>query len=311
MPVHELDIDGIWAQIEAVPGPGPDPRLPSDAVAAGGGLLLPLAMRAYPLRTILIPIAAGSAYGIWQMGGIWAAVLGFALLFVFLVLWRVGGREPNYLPRKQRPDRLQEAREDYARREQQYRDNDSEAAFRTEVEKLRDLRDKLVALRDAPLERHPRVLRARGTAQRRRYLAGFALADADIAELGEDARAALARRGIETADQVHMSRVTETDGLDEAAIEAVRQWRDALNKSFRFDPNAPDDPADRQAIEEDFRDWQRDSVRTYSAGPRVLQHKRATIIRDRPWRIRHLRQDWARLQLLELTRASGSRDAAK
>lgn len=292
--VRELDIDGIWSRIEAVPGPGPDPALPWERPATRGQRYVPWGLRARKGFVLAILALVAVAIGLPFISP-WLLIASAILISVAGVVWTMRDQD-RAITRATSPA---EARTQWEHRLKRFREEDTEAAFHARREALRTVRDELRGLLTAETGRHPKFLELSKLPQRNAYLAGFALADAQIPELDESSREILLGASVLTAAEADPDTVGSLLEHDPDGAAAIRRWRSSIAKRFRPTAAAPLSSAEAAAVADEFSRWQKGLVQTYTAGVRRLENLSKHIAKERPASVRYLHGVWEGLQMVE------------
>jgi tetratricopeptide (TPR) repeat protein len=119
--------------------------------------------------------------------------------------------------------------------------------------------------------------------QLERFLDSYDIYDARIPGIGEQRKATLISYGIETAADVHYSKIQGiVPGFGPANASKLVTWRQALEGRFVFDSSKGIDPADKQAIEQEIALKRKTYEADLSGGPVRLKQivERITYIQE-------------------------------
>jgi DNA-binding helix-hairpin-helix protein with protein kinase domain len=237
-------LEAVWAQILAVPPPGPAPALPAPpsvlpSTAANA------ARRARVQKTSLAcalglsgPILAvvASEYG----GGCFVPPLIIGLLFFLaraVAAQADAAREAAQKTLIAEQVRLKLLQEAWGREA-------SEAAFLARQKSLKKLRGEYL---DLPASRQRKIdqLQAHlARAQLQRFLDRHRIDGAKIQGIGDGRRATLQSYGIETAGDITYSAVIQVPGFGPALTGTLLAWKKSIAARFIFKPAAGIDPRD-------------------------------------------------------------------
>lgn len=293
--VRTLDIDGTWARIEAVEGPGPDPVPAWEMPRSWSQRFIPRTFRyrrrAYMFAALFIALAVG-LYFVTP----WLLIIGVPLALLGIALW-VGAL--NGSGKIRRSMALAEARKIWQSHLSRYQRWATKAAFEAERAELASKRDELRELLTTPRDTHPKFVELSKRGNRYTWLASFGLDDATIPELSKSSRAILRKASVLTAAEADPDTVKSLLKTRPKAVKAIRQWRREIVRGY--DPRASVEPSTediRDAIA-DFSEWQRMLVRTYQSGPEQLAARSRAIVAGRANDVRNICELWEELQVVE------------
>lgn len=271
-PSGPFHIDVIWAQIKAVPTPGPTPpvpalahRLPSARAKAvgtrrsvwkGGGVALGLSI--FMLGVLL-------NNGIWFLWGIIGWAMG---------AWASSRGTADAGPFREHQQRAKAAYEDLAARWRRETDPIAFDKKLTELQKLRDEWTQLPALRQ---KRYADLVANRYKHALNQFLDTHEIERARIPGIGEAKKAMLESFGIETAADITVNAVMQVPGFGPALTQRLLTWRQSIERTFRFDPHSNVDPRQISDLDRTIALRRADIERDLRQGPTNLQQIRATI----------------------------------
>jgi len=278
-----LDIASLWAQIAAVPAPGPAPPLPrpSDyAMSPDSGLVL----RGRRLKRARYYKAVGLVgIGTVLTLGLLDGLVAFLALVALLVgVWQYVKQATSPLRREvgEEAGRVQMAMDEIERR---WRTEAGEGSFHELRQKLEAVRNQLDAL---PNERQRKVRKLQGELrerQLRRYLDRFRIEDASIKGIGHSRKATLQSWGIETAADIDLARVLQVPGIGPALADRLVDWRQKLESRFVFDPSRGLDPADLGKVDSEIAQKRTRLEKELSRGLQQLHILRQRILDRRAY----------------------------
>lgn len=268
----------IWAQIAAVPAPGPPPDFTSNHSAAS----------IKPSEEALSVGRARSA----RVAGVWVVLIAAVILcFVvpsMIALWIIGGIALASAVGKGEANRekVQAFASKYRIAETQYRSTkerwDRDAGDGKFMSKMRELEESRNQWKDLPTvrqRRYQQLEREREKQQRDRFLDSFAIEDASIPGIGAGRKAVLESFNIETAlDITHSMRIS---GFGPALKEKLMDWRRSVEQRFRFDASRGVDPRDIANLDKEIADQRRKLEQSLSSGASALLQLKNQILAQR------------------------------
>jgi len=199
---------------------------------------------------LLIPL--GFVRGFLAAVGVFGAVVFGAW---WAILWTRSPWHREHLRRKRDYHRACHAIADL-----EYRWEGIQQRYRGEFRDTRRAVERAVSdCRRLPAEYDDELRRLAGNAEahaRLRHLRLHSIADADIPKIGTGRKVSLALYGISTAADVTRHAIQGIKGFGEALTANLLDWRDAVERSFRFDPNAAVSPAEQRAFVVRYRSRQ-------------------------------------------------------
>jgi len=121
---------------------------------------------------------------------------------------------------------------------------------RQAIEGLKASLDALIPAREARIKA---LLKTSTEAeQRARHLEQFRIEDAGLYNMGAARCAVLRSWGIETAAEVDEARIGEVAGFGRNLTDRLVNWREGLERRFRFDPTAFADPLEVRKVDREI-----------------------------------------------------------
>lgn len=264
-----FNVDAIWAQILAVPHPGPLPPL---AVPVAKLLPSPKVQEARQQRLIRRWICYGSAA---LLGMLTAATVGsFAAVIVVVVSILIAVSVSNSPCNKLKPQTqqaLKAAEVQFQFMEQRWK---REAGGQDFDRRLQELETIKVQLHDLHAQRQIRLRQLdldRAKRQLEKYLDRFKIQSASIDGIGQGRVATLQSYGIETAGDITEFTILSIPGFGPSLTSRLLSWRQMHEQKFIFNPNMGVDPADIAAIEQEFTNLKIKMEQELRNGPLALQ----------------------------------------
>lgn len=247
-----FNIGAVWSLISRVPAPGSIPTLPNkNAISVTpSSKVKPLKRR----RLVRSAIALTGLVGICTLllalpigGGLTAILI---IVIGILTISVIKGGQSELVKE------LSNAKDEAARRwkevEERWRLAGGNVDFqlkKSELEKKKLEYESLPRVLQSRLELLKRQIRER---QLEKFLDGFRIDRASISGIGHARKITLRSYGVETAADVNMHAVLNVPGFGPTYTSKLVAWRHALEQRFRFDPTRGVDPADKQAVHQEF-----------------------------------------------------------
>jgi DNA-binding helix-hairpin-helix protein with protein kinase domain len=259
----DFDIAAVWAEISAVPPPGPPPAVPSPGVlqlspspsmqAATQG------KRPRQLLAILV-FGAGLAFCFVASSGGALILLGALVLAAGILRW---GTSPIRVEAKQR---LQASQAALRRLEGLWPQQTGNAPFRTRLAELEKLREEYRALPAHRMRQLADLEANRRNAQLDKFLDRYRIDQTQISGIGPGRTATLQSFGIETARDVNWHDVLQVPGFGNVLARTLTAWRRSIENRFVFDPRKGVDPNDAAAVERRIATRRTEIERTLRSG---------------------------------------------
>ena len=299
-PTGTLDLATLWRAILTVPEPDADPALPSEkpwhppiGVNMPSGSLK-IFRKVLSIGLVCLGLAACNVLA--ESGGIFAVLVFCAIA---CVMW----------PRVSAEERAAADRAHSAARtvwEGALARWEREASKDIFAEKLEALKKAREGMTDLPSERHRRLTKLDGTRemrQRQRYLDRFRIDRANIRGIGPDRTAMLTSYGIETAGDIKTrGQILQIPGFGEVLTSALMRWRHGHEQNFRFNPKAPIDQREVDAIDRELQARRQNLLLTLRQGPDELRRICQEINAARERLMPTLEKAWNALKVAEARR---------
>jgi DNA-binding helix-hairpin-helix protein with protein kinase domain len=168
----------------------------------------------------------------------------------------------------------------------------SETIFK---EKTKELEKACSELADIPSKRQRGIVKLeseREDRQRQRYLDRFRIDRSEIRGIGASRTSMLASYGIETAADIHRTKIKKIPGFGETLTSELVKWRKAHEQNFRFNPHEPIDRRDVAILDRNLESQRASLVGLLRQGPdqlRRISHEiggariRLTPLLERAW----------------------------
>lgn len=266
-----FNITGIWAQITAVPSPGPLPALPEKS-----SLVITASPKAVQLRKRrrLYAFYASGLLAIISAVVLAAPIPGAAAAWSIIItgLFAIGiVRSGSGEAKREFENARQVAEKRWRDVEQRWRAQGDETRFSArlrELEASKAEHQKLPDLRLQKLHRLETDLRER---QRHKFLDRHRIDSAIISGIGHARKITLRSYGIETADDVYEQAILAVPGFGPSYTAKLLAWRRSIEQRFVFNPAQGVDPADRQAVEREIASTRAKLEQELQSGPAQLR----------------------------------------
>ena len=299
-PTGTLDLAILWKAILAVPDPGAEPELPSEqpwhppmGVEIPGGSWK-IFRKAFSIGLVSLGLAACNVLA--ESGGI-LAVSAFCI--IACVMWpRVSAASRSAADRA-----LSEARKAWAGALTRWEREALQEIFAEKLEVLKKVREEMT---DLPSARRRRLAMLHGTGvkrQRQRYLDRFRIDRGNIPGMGPERTAMLTSYGIETAGDIQTrGQILQIPGFGEVLTTALMRWRHGHEQNFRFNPRAPIDRREIDAIDRELQARRQNLLLTLRQGPDELRQLCQEINAARERLMPTLERAWDTLKVAEARR---------
>lgn len=290
-----VDIDALWETIVVVPGPGPDPSLPSERPGQS-----PTAASVHKLGHVIRKVI-GSAIA---LGGIAACNTlpkggsGWWSLAAFIIAYAIWPRVSSE-ERLKAERGLTTAKSGWDDAIARWKREASQSVFRGKLDELEKAKQQLV---DLPRKRRQGIAKLEGERHERqleRYLDRFPIDRADIPGIGPSRTAMLVSYGIETAADIKRGGIQHIPGFGQKLAGELFKWRKGHEHNFRFNPNEPLNQADIHDLDRDLDAEQTGLNNILRQGPEHLRRLSAEISAARSRLMPVLERCWHELQLAE------------
>jgi DNA-binding helix-hairpin-helix protein with protein kinase domain len=237
-----FDIVAVWAQISAIPSPGPLPGVPEpQAYPAQPSANVLHAVRGKSVRQILavVAVSTGVAFGIYLGGCAAFGVIAVALAVATGIANTKAG--PEYQAARQR---LKDSQEHLKQLRDTWHQHARDELFQKKVADLQGLRKEHQGLPALRFQKLAALEADRRNSQMERYLDRYRIDRAKISGIGPGRAATLQSYGIETARDVKKWDILKIPGFGPVLTGTLLGWRWSLESKFVFDSSRGVDPAD-------------------------------------------------------------------
>lgn len=270
-PQGTLDLAAIWAQIVAVPSPGPGPTLPDTTALVVAPSATAIAQaeerRFWWLGTTGIALAASIGLLVVSRGNEAAWLFAIFAIAIGNTIYKTRTTPPR--------KSAEEHRRDVAGQDQRLRlrwERDATAARFTA--KLRELKSQQAQYEDLPALRQRKLQQLdaeRQERQRQHFLDTFRLEHADVGGIGPGRVATLQSYGIETAADVARAAIEAVPGFGPALTGRLLDWRRSIEEQFNFNPAQGIDPREIARVEHEVAAERARLAQALQDGPAALQ----------------------------------------
>ncbi len=246
----EFNLQAVWAQIVAVPSPGPLPtvrrasafnasaskraaaiRLKRDVRLTGGLVIIAIGL--------VIAISVGGSATWWIIGVV--AIIAYAII-------RSGDGQAATEIRKN----LEDAQTRLKNIEARWSKDAGPDRFDSMLRELGEKKNRYEGLKQVRQRRFRQLHAQARDRQMQRFLDLHRILDAEIPGIGPARVAMLQSYGIETAADVTEADVFKVPGFGPVRTRSLLDWRRAIEQRFVFDPSRGVDPSDIQAIDREI-----------------------------------------------------------
>jgi DNA-binding helix-hairpin-helix protein with protein kinase domain len=243
-----INLDALWAQIRAVPHPGPAPAVqgatpkPSHSAVNLKGWESQRKLFAACAAVAPLAILFTSA----KIPFFWILVASVA---AFVIVYNLADRSAAVNGIRRRKDT---ATSEWNRIQNEWQARAGSQSFdakRSELERLKQEWEQIpnVRLRKIDeLKAHHRQI------QMEEFLDKFWIERASIPNIGPGRKQTLSSYGIETAADIKENEIAKVPGFGPALCAKLVEWRESVEARFRFNPNRKIDPRHVAKIEQDI-----------------------------------------------------------
>jgi DNA-binding helix-hairpin-helix protein with protein kinase domain len=241
-----INLDALWAQIRAIPHPGPAPSLQSAAPRPSESATKLKGWDSQ--RKVFAACAAVVPFAILFTG----AKIPFGWILVasvvaFITMYNVANRSEAVNEIRRRKDA---ANNEWSRVQTEWQARAGSQSFdakRSELDHLKQAWDQLPNIRLAKLDelkgRHRQL-------QMEEHLDKFEIERATIPNIGPGRKQTLSSYGIETAADIKEHEITKVPGFGPVLCSKLIEWRESVEARFRFNPNRKIDPQHIAKVEQ-------------------------------------------------------------
>lgn len=275
-----FDIRVAWGRIVSVQPPGPAPALLDrhdlgvirpcqEAVKAGGSpMMRKLGVALVVAAVIGLCIAFPAAWILWLGGG-------------FLFGRAVGTRNTNSQAVASYAAKYRAVEAQYRTIKDRWDRDATEQRFIAKVQELERLRNQWHDAPNVRQRRYRELEQEREKAQLKRFLEQFTIDRATIPGIGPGRTAMLESYNVETAWDITDRNVARVPGFGPALTMKLKNWRQSVERRFRYDPSKGVDPRDIAALDREMIDVKRKLEQHLTAGSIELTQIKNEIITQR------------------------------
>jgi DNA-binding helix-hairpin-helix protein with protein kinase domain len=242
-----INLDALWAQIRAIPHPGPAPAIQSARPKPSKSSVRLKGWESY--RKLFAACALAVPFAVLLTDAniplFWIVVASVA---AFVTVYNLADRSAAVNEIQRRKDA---ASTEWYRLQSEWQTRAGSQGFdakRSELDRLRQECDQLPNVRLRKLDElkaHHRQL------QMEEFLDRFEIEHATIPSIGPGRKQTLTSYGIETAADIKESEIAKVPGFGRVLCSALIEWRESVEVRFRFDPNRKIDPRHIAKVEQD------------------------------------------------------------
>jgi DNA-binding helix-hairpin-helix protein with protein kinase domain len=243
-----FNLDALWAQIQAIPRPGPAPSIqiappkPSESAANLRGWNLQ--------RKLFAACAAAVPFVILftgpKIGLFWILVASVA---AFATVYNLADRSAAVNEIRRRKDTTTSEWNQMQSEWQTRAGSQSFDSKRSELERVKQQWDQLPNVRLLKLDQ----LKANHRQlQMEEFLDRFEIESATIPNIGPGRKQTLSSYGIETAADIKRNEIAKVPGFGAVLCSKLIEWRESVEAQFTFDPNRKIDPRHTAKVEQDI-----------------------------------------------------------
>ncbi len=272
----------VWQRIISVASPGEVPSIdPGQLTTTPKPLPKEIQIARITAKTVAI-VRKISAVGI-LLGTVAVYPGAFIIGLIIALILFFSDSEDDSLERerKTRQTVLSEAQYKWNGATQRWRREASGDVFEEKLLELTRLKSQYENLDDKYAQQKQRLQATIQERQLHKFLDNFFIDDHRIPNIGPGRKATLASFGIETAADIDSYRISGIRGFGESLISELVRWRTSLERRFVFNPSKGIDPADIDALNQEFRQRRAQLESALLAGPEKLNQVKADIIRKR------------------------------
>jgi DNA-binding helix-hairpin-helix protein with protein kinase domain len=243
-----FNLEILWAQIRAIPHPGPAPSLqsippkPSEAAINLKGWnsqrkLFAACVAALPFAVLLL----GAKIPVF-----WIFVAGAA---AFAIVNHLGDRSQELNEFRRKKDA---ATTEWARVQSEWQTRAGSQAFDAKRSELERLKQELYRLPNVRLRKLEELKARQQQLQMEEFLDRFEIDRATIPNIGPGRKQTLSSYGIETAADITERQLAKVPGFGPVLCTKLTDWRASIEARFRFDPARQIDPRHIAKVEQDI-----------------------------------------------------------
>ena len=234
----------VWSRIGQVVHPGPVPEVTPPTVAASATVMelkksqrvRGIVGRSLVVIALIVALAVSNGNVLW----LFAAIGGW----VGVGRWVKSAHDVEKLLRER-----QEAEGLLSQLRDRLHTETDPLRFEQRLKLLESKRAELLNLPVVRERRMKELVRDREKHARQRFLEGFRIEDAKISGVGPAKRSMLESYSIWTAADINRNAILEVPGFGPALADRLENWRDSVERMFRFDPNSAIEPRNIQDLD--------------------------------------------------------------
>jgi DNA-binding helix-hairpin-helix protein with protein kinase domain len=242
-----FNLSQVWQRIIAVVSPGEAPAISPSSFPASPKPLPPGARNAKIWGYVKRVVAVGLVIMCLK------AFPGALIIVLLFSLWLFFSRVDISKWKKERQDELRIAEAKWQEAERRWKLEAGEAAFKERLNEATRLKGRHENLNNEYSREKEKLEAAVRDRQLHKFLGTFFINDHSIPKIGDGRKATLASFGVETAADIEPARILGISGFGQGLTQELVQWRQGLERKFRYDPSKGVDPADIAALNQKFR----------------------------------------------------------
>ncbi len=242
-----FNLGHVWQHIIAVVSPGEAPTISPSSFSASPKPLPPEVRRAKIWAVVKKILAV--ALVIWCLQSFPGAFIFVLIFALYLFFYRVDISKGK----KTKQDELRIAETKWEEAERRWKWEAGDTSFKEKLNEATKLKNRHENLNNEYSREKQKLQSAVRERQLHKFLDTFFIHDHSIPKIGAGRKATLASFGVETAADVDPSKILEISGFGQSLTNELVQWRQALERKFKFDPARGVDPADIATLDQKFR----------------------------------------------------------
>jgi DNA-binding helix-hairpin-helix protein with protein kinase domain len=271
-----FNLDTLWAQIRAIPHPGPAPSIqctapkPSESASKLKGWDAQRKVLAIIAAVLVSSVLFGVAKNIPVF---WMLICGGA---AFFVVNHLGDQSEKLNEIRRRRDG---AAAEWNRVQSDWQSRVGSQSFDTKRSELEQLKQEWDQLPNVRLRRLDELRTRQRQLQMEEFLEGYEIDRATIPSIGPGLKQTLSSYGIETAADITEEELAKVPGFGPARCAKLMDWRGTIEARFRFNPRRQIDPRHIARVEQDILSGKRkieDRLRSGSVELRTVASQIST-----------------------------------
>jgi DNA-binding helix-hairpin-helix protein with protein kinase domain len=272
-----VDVEALWAQIWAIPHPGPAPSIqsappkPSESAANLKGW--------NSQRKLFAACAAAVPFVILFTGAkisfFWILVASVA---AFITVYNLADRSARVSEIRRRKDA---ATSEWNRMQSEWQTRAGSQSFDAKRSELEHLQKEWDQLPNVRLRKLDELKADHRQLQMEEFLDRNEIERAMIPSIGPGRKQTLLSYGIETAADIKENDIAKVPGFGPVLCSKLIEWRESVEARFRFDPNRKIDPRHIAKVEQDILSERKRIGERLRAGPVELRTTSGQILAAR------------------------------